>query len=309
MMSLKEKMAAKKSAKEKKAVEREKKAAENVKIKQKALSPYLLANQKNNRLSLLMDHTTQSEDSSMIEHGDKVYQQLIYPDENLQDAVNAAFLMIGIAKTIAMLIQDFSPQCAKDLYDYANAAAHEIRNHEHAGDSPNQRRAHYINFKDMIDIAGVWQDALSGTTMDNIVVYSNAAHACANIYAVFNLDYRALDSTFAIMQGKRLREMAKHHRIKESELRGKILNTATHLKWIYKVPYTANSISELRTKKWQPYNNAHELHQYLLFLYNKIARPFTEMFGINLLTYDFYAKANASILNLVEKSITNNKIH
>ena len=41
MMSLKEKMAAKKSAKEKKAVEREKKAAENVKIKQKALSPYL----------------------------------------------------------------------------------------------------------------------------------------------------------------------------------------------------------------------------------------------------------------------------
>lgn len=309
MISLKEKMAAKKSAKEKKAVEREKKAAENVKIKQKALSPYLLANQKNNRLSLLMDNTIKSDDGNMIEHGDNVYQQLIYPDENLQDAVNTAFLMVSIAKTIAILIQDFSPQCAKDLYDYANAAAREIRNHEHAGDSPNQRRAHYINFKDMMDIAGVWQDALSGKAIDNIVVYSNAVHACANIYAVFNFDYRALDSTFAIMQGKRLREMAKYHGIKENELRRKILNTAAYLKWIYKVPYTVNSIPELREIKWQPYNNARELHQYLLYVYNKVARPFTEMFGINLLAYDFYAKANASILNLVGKSMPINKIH
>ena len=309
MISLKEKMAAKKSAKEKKAVEREKKAAENVKIKQKALSPYLLANQKNNRLSLLMDNTIKSDEGGMIEHGDNVYQQLIYPDENLQDAVNTAFLMVSIAKTIAMLIQDFSPQCSKILYHYAQAAAAEIRNCDQAGESPNQRRVHYINLCEMIYHAGVWQSVLPTRAMNTIIMYSNAVHACANIYAVFNFDYRALDSTFAIMQGKSLREMAKYHGIKGSELRGKILNTAAYLKWIYKVPYAVNSIPELRAIKWQPYNNARVLHQYLLYVYNKVARPFTEMFGINLLAYDFYAKANASILNLVEKSMPINKIH
>ncbi|ULJ64202.1 hypothetical protein MIS33_08565 [Wielerella bovis] len=239
--------------------------------------------QKQTREILLFNQDNNSEELGDL-NSKNIMHALIYPDEHFEYHIITAFRGVIFAESIAQLIQDFSPRCAKDLSDTAQLARVALQTAKQAGESPNQRRRYFQDVRLCFELVNIWQDALSNDTLVKLATFEYAVSICSYAVPMLEEPHQVLDSLFALMQGKSLREMAKHHQYKETVLRQKILQAAQSL-WIVKattMPYI-ESIPDLRHSQLAQINNLTAFIDTVRQAFYNVVQPFQAATGLNIL--------------------------
>lgn len=308
MLSLKERFAQKKTDKKIKQLERTAKQPE------KRLSHYQHKKslrqatkfeqvQRANRIALVMDNgeCTPPEQIAQIMQSDKqALDDLIYY-RNMPQASTSLELTLRMAKIMANVLQDTSPNCSNSLLDTVAKAEYGFNQATQADQSPNQRRTLFYWLDYLIEEMAIWHGMFSKKAIEIMANYNTGVQVAVYFLLFYRLPENVVLSAVRTIGGDSIRQLAKQYQIKEPELRYNILIAA---KYLYRIGVTqepckdiepALSIPQMREKAWQYLNDFDRLVTISANAVHGMIKPFHLRYGIALINLIDYEKEIVAI--------------
>lgn len=156
--------------------------------------------------------------------------------------------------------------------------------------SPNQRRQHFEPIRKLVGALNAAQKVMPESIGNIIADYCTAvvmSDAMIKLYK--HNEPQVVDSLFRIIQGDSLRQCAKFHKIKEPELREKILSAAINL-WkvvnCYKTLPIPYAIPALRSKEWREYSDLNFVQSIVKATSEKLMIPLETKTGVSLIEFN-----------------------
>lgn len=162
------------------------------------------------------------------------------------------------------------------------------------GESPNQRREHFAPVLEMVKAMYALQKVMPQKIGGYFSEYSTTVIMTKSMIKLFTRhNPKVIDSLFQIIQGNSLRQSAKFHGIKESQLREEVIIASTDL-WklanCYQRLPVASSIPELRQEAWKPYADTNFIRAIIKKATDTILLPFESHTGISLINHEKFKR-------------------
>lgn len=315
MLSLKERFAQKKADKKIKQLDRKAKEPE------KRLSHYqhkqalrqaeeFAQIQRTNRIALVMDdgECAPPELIAQTMQSDKqALSDLIYY-RNMPQAVTSLELTVRMAKIMANVLQDTSPDCSNSLLDTVEKAERGLNQATQPDQSPNERRAMFYWLDYLIEEMAIWHSLFSQQAMHIMTNYNTGVQVAAYFLLLYKLPENVVLSAIRTIGGDSIRQLAKQYQTKEPELRQGILTAA---KYLYRIGITqepcvgiepALSIPQMRAAEWQYLNDFDCLAKISANAVHNMVKPFHYKYGIALINLIAYEQEIVAIQKRIFKA-------